>query len=190
MRSIIKLGVFLLVVAGLAGLCLGYVNGVTSPVIDQQKEQEKVDSFKEVYSRAQEVKNETQQYLKDPASLIKEINVAYKNGAPVGVIYNVESAGYGGTIRTMVAFDIATQKITGVKVLSHSETPGLGARSTEDFFRARFEGKGVAESLEVVKQGPASDNQVQAITAATVTSKSIVSGINAARENFTANFCD
>lgn len=188
MRNIFKLGIFLLIVAGMAGIGVGYVNELTAPLIAAQMKQEKEESFKEVYPEIQEIKDESQKYLQDTSSLVKEVNVVYNNGKAAGVIYTVDSSGYGGTIRTLVGFDIAAKKISGIKVLNHAETPGLGARATESLFRDRFKDKDAAKSLEVVKKEPASENQVMAITAATITSKAVASGVNAARENFMINF--
>jgi Na+-translocating ferredoxin:NAD+ oxidoreductase RnfG subunit len=97
MLDILKLGLFLLVIAAVAGLGVGYVNSMTDPLIRKQALQAKIDSFKEIYPRGEEVKDESAHYLKsDTNPLIKEIDVAYKSGAPAGVIYLVEPKGYGG----------------------------------------------------------------------------------------------
>lgn len=189
MRNSIKLGVFLLIVAGLAGFALAYINGITHPIIEQQMLEEKINSYKEVYSQAEEIKNESAKYLDGSENpLITEVNVAYKNNNPVGVIYGVEPSGYSGKIQILAGFDIADKKITAIKVLSQSETPGLGAKSSEKFFWDRYKDKDANNPLEVVKKEPVQDNQVLAITAATITSKAVTEGVNAAREHFIANF--
>lgn len=189
MRNILKLGVFLLVVAGIAGLAISYVNGITSPIIEQQMIENKLSSFKEVYADSDEVKDETAQYLDVGTNpIISEVNVAYKGGNPVGVIYSVEPNGYGGKIQILAGFDIATKKVTAIKILSQSETPGLGAKAPESFFVDRYKDKDAVNPLEVVKQEPADGNKILAITAATITSKAVTEGVNAAREHFVANF--
>jgi electron transport complex protein RnfG len=189
MLDILKLGLFLLVIAAVAGLGVGYVNSMTDPLIRKQALQAKIDSFKEIYPRGEEVKDESVHYLKsDTNPLIKEIDVAYKSGAPAGVIYLVEPKGYGGPIRIMAGFDIAEKKLTAIKILSQTETPGLGAKSKDSFFQDRYKDKSSAIALEVTKTPPVKDNQIQAITASTITSKAVTSGVNAARENFMSNF--
>jgi electron transport complex protein RnfG len=189
MRDIIKLGIFLLVVSAVAGFGVGYVNSMTDPLIARQALKAKIDSFKEVFPAGEEVKDESSSYLKDNGNpLVKEVNVAYKGGAPAGVIYLVEPKGYGGTVRIMAGFDIAAKKITAIKVLSQTETPGLGAKSKESFFQDRYKGKSSDSDLEVTKTPPAKENQIQAITASTITSKAVTRGVNAARENFVKNF--
>jgi len=189
MRDIFKLSVFLLIVAGVAGAGLSYVNGLATPLIAEQIRQNKINSFKEVYPQSDKVENESAIYLKDahdPA--LKEVNIAYHNGIPVGVLYAVETKGYSGTISVLAGFDIATAKITAIKVLSQTETPGLGAKAKDRFFQDRYKDKKAVVPLEVTKTAPVKENQIQAITASTITSKAVTKGVNAAREHFSAHF--
>lgn len=189
MRDILKLGLFLLLVAGVAGAALSYVNGLASPLIAAQILQNKLDSFKEVYPQSDKVEDESAIYLKDPHDpVVKEVNVAYRSDVPVGVIYAVETKGYSGPISLLAGFDIASARITAIKVLSQRETPGLGAKATESKFRDRYKDKGTDLALEVTKTPPVKENQVQAITASTITSKAVTKGVNAAREHFIAHF--
>jgi electron transport complex protein RnfG len=189
MLDIIKLGVFLLVIAAIAGLGVGYVNSMTEPIIVKQALEAKIASFKEIYPQGEEVKDESAQYMKsDTNPLIKEVNVSYKGGAPAGVIYLVEPKGYGGSIKILAGFDIAEKKVTAIKILSQTETPGLGAKAKDSFFQDRYKEKSAEAALEVTKVPPTKDNQIQAITASTITSKAVTSGVNAARENFLRNF--
>ena len=73
--------------------------------------------------------------------------------------------------------------ITGIEILSHAETPGLGANATGEAFKSRFVGK--AGELTVDKNSNDGQN-IQAITAATITSKAVVSAVNAALAEFEA----
>jgi electron transport complex protein RnfG len=189
MLDITKLCIFLLVVSTVAAFGVGYVNSMTAPVIHKQAEQAKVNSFREVYPQGDEVKDETAKYLKkDSSPLLKEVNMAYKGGAPAGVIYTVEPKGFSGPITILAGFDIASRKLTAIKVLNQTETPGLGAKAKDPLFQDQYKGKGTETDLEVSKTPPTKDNQIQAITASTITSKAVTSGINAAREHFAGNF--
>jgi electron transport complex protein RnfG len=189
MRDIVKFGLFLLIVSGVAGLGVGYVNSLTGPLIEKQILQRKIDSFKEVYPRADKVENETARYLIDGHNpMVKEVDIAYRDGSPAGVLYGVETKGYGGVISLLAGFDLASGNITAIKILSQKETPGLGAKSKEKFFQDRYRDKSTATPLEVTKTEPVRENQIQAITASTITSKAVTKGINAAREHFSANF--
>jgi electron transport complex protein RnfG len=189
MLEIIKLTIFLLVVSAVAAFGVGYVNSMTAPVIDKQALKAKIDSFKEIYPRGEEVKEESATYRKnDTSPLVKEINVSYKGGSPAGIIYTVEPKGFGGPIQILVGFDIETKKITAIKVLSQTETPGLGAKAKDPSFQGHYKGKSAETELEVSKTPPTKDNQIQAITASTITSKAVTSGVNAAREHFASYF--
>ena len=189
MRDTLKLSLFLLVVAGVSGAGLSYVNDLTSPLIEKQILQNKIDSFKEVYPQADKVENESATWLKSPYDpALKEVNIVYRNGAPVGIIYAVETKGYSGPISSLIGFDISSLKLTAIKVLSQRETPGLGAKAKESPFQDRYKNKNSAVPLEVTKTAPAKEHQIQAITASTITSKAVTKGVNAAREHFTAHF--
>lgn len=189
MRDIVKLAIVLMLIAGIAGLGLAYMNGITKPIITKQRKQAKLAGLQEVYPGADEIKDESADYItKDTNPIITEVNVAYKGGAPAGIIYTVEPSGYSGINKTLVGIDVSDKTITAIKVLSHSETPGLGAQCTEPWFQDRYKGKSTKKELEVVKQEPVGDNQILAITASTITSKSITRGVNAARAHFMENF--
>ena len=191
MRKILKLGLFLCIVAGIAGLSISYVNGVTYPIIQEQMEKEKLASFQEVYPGAGEVKDESSTYLKSSSdSTLTEVNVVYQENKPVGVIYTTEPVGYGGVIQLLVGMDIAGKDITAIKVLSQTETPGLGTNAQKSFFTDRFKGKAAESMLEVVTKEPVGDHQVLAITSATITSKAVNVGVNAARQHFLDNFIE
>lgn len=188
MADIIKLGLFLMMVAAVAGLGVGYVNTMASPLIEKQILEEKIRSFKEVYPEGDKVENETAKYLTVPNPILKEVNIAYRSGIPAGVIYLAQTKGYSGPVTILAGFDQASGKITAVKVLSQTETPGLGAKAKDPAFQNRYKGKDSAVALEVSKTAPTKENQIQAITASTITSKAVTKGVNAAREHFVATF--
>jgi len=106
---------------------------------------------------------------------------AMKDGKPVG--YAVESntsKGFSGTVKVMVGFD-AEGTIVGTSVLSHSETPGLGAKMTEPSFSGQFVGKNPATfKLSVKKDG----GDIDAITAATISSRAYADALSRAYKAF------
>lgn len=71
-------------------------------------------------------------------------------------------------------------KITGVEIGNHSETPGLGSKATEPMFKNQYVDKDVSNSLLVVKGSANNDNEISAISGATITSNGVTSGVNAA----------
>ncbi len=98
-----------------------------------------------------------------------------ENGEEAGYVFTSQAKGYGGTVSVMVGIG-NDGAITGVEILSHSETPGLGANAVKPDFKNRFIGK----SGELTVDKNSNDGQnVQAITAATITSKAVTSAVNA-----------
>lgn len=102
------------------------------------------------------------------------------SGNQVGYVFTANAKGYGGTVAVMVGLD-NEGTITGIEILSHSETPGLGANATKDDFKGRFMGK-IGE-LTVDKTSNDGQN-IQAITAATITSKAVTSAVNSVTAAF------
>lgn len=102
------------------------------------------------------------------------------NDKTVGYVFTSSAKGYGGAIGVMVGMD-TEGVITGIEILSHAETPGLGANATGDGFKSNFVGK--SGTLTVNKNSNDGQN-VQAITAATITSKAVTSAVNAVIAEF------
>lgn len=112
---------------------------------------------------------------------------AVNNGSSVG--YAIESfttKGFGGKIVLMVGFT-ASGEIKGVSVISHAETPGLGAKITDPSqpFVTQFQGKNPADpnfKFAVKKDG----GNLDAITASTITSRAFLNAVNAAYQAYKA----
>ena len=101
-------------------------------------------------------------------------------GAPVGYVVSAVSDGFGGPLTLMVGFR-PDGTIYDTAVLSHSETPGLGAKCVEDTFSGQFKGFDPAvKMLSVRKDG----GDVDAITASTITSRAYCAALKKAVETF------
>jgi electron transport complex protein RnfG len=188
MKETIKLGIFLLVVCAIVGLGVAYVNDLTKPTIDQRSAVDKIAAYKEIMPTADEIKDETKSYFPNTNGQIKQVNVAYKGGEKIGVIYLVESRGYSSTLSVLVGISLQEKTIQNVKVLSQGETPGLGAQCIEKWFTDRYKEKKIDSQLEVIKGSATKDNEVQAITASTITSKAVTAAVNQALTHFNNTF--
>ncbi|MCM8709825.1 RnfABCDGE type electron transport complex subunit G [Clostridium sp. SYSU_GA19001] len=175
MKENLKLGGILLIITAIAGLLLGAAHSITKEPIAKQEQMTKNLAMKEILPEAEEFK------VKDIAleGIVQEVNEGIASGKTAGYAIKVAPKGYGGAIQLMVG--ISTDgKIKGIKILSHSETPGLGANAPQPKFSNQFKNKPIDKVLQVVKQTPSSDNQIEAITGATITSKAVTSGVNEA----------
>ena len=102
---------------------------------------------------------------------------AVKDGVPVGYAIVSKAGGFGGDIVLMVGLDTAGV-VCNTSVLSHSETPGLGAKCTSDEgFMAQWKGFDPSvKILSVKKDG----GDVDAITASTITSRAYAKAVETA----------
>ena len=85
----------------------------------------------------------------------------------------------------LVGFDSELTHITGMTPTEHTETPGLGAKITEDEFRNQFNNKTLKANLVVIKSikpEDASEYQIAAITGATISSDAVAKAVNLAKD--------
>lgn len=171
MREIIKVALRLVVIMLIAGLCLGAAYTVTKDPIAQQKAKQAEASRKAVLESASSFEAVE---LSDSGNITECFRGLDASGAACGYAVTVNAKGFGGNI--VLTVGVSDGAVTGVRVTSHSETPGLGAKAAEEPFYSQFTGK--SGSLTVNKNGAANDSEVSAITAATITSQAVTSGVN------------
>lgn len=100
----------------------------------------------------------------DGSTLGYVITVLAKDGSQANITFSVGIAADG--------------TVNGYSITSIAETPGLGDKAKTEEFSGQFRKKQV-EKFEVVKQAPASDSEIEAISGATITSKAMANGVNA-----------
>jgi electron transport complex protein RnfG len=97
-----------------------------------------------------------------------------KDGRLIGIAFKVTSSeGYGGTIEAMVGV-LPDGTIHGVEVLSHLETPGLGAKIGEAKFKDRFKDRNLSNTKWAVKKDA---GDIDSITGATISSRAVIKAI-------------
>lgn len=101
-------------------------------------------------------------------------------GTTLGYAVRVEASGYGGTIELLAGLSPDGSDVTGIEVVSHLETPGLGGRITEESFQEQFRGLDPGQEISFVKNAPAQadENEIQALSGATISTRAVVSGLN------------
>jgi len=113
-----------------------------------------------------------------------EIYSAYDaDGNFLGATIGVSAKGFNPGIMMTVGID-AEGNVTGISIMSHEETPGLGAKILNDDFRAQYAGKAADGGLAVIKSGTPADNEIQSISGATKSSKGVTDGVNLAARCF------
>ena len=182
-KDMFKLGLNLLIISAVAALLLALTNSVTASTIAQRNEQANAEARKLVLESAQDFE-EVKDVKTDNSKGVK-VSEIYEakdaSGNTVGYTLKVLPSGYGGPIELMVGIDSAKGQVSGINVVSNSETAGLGAKSTDPEFSDQYKGKPL-EELSVLKNGTPGDTEIKAISGATITSTAVTNGVDAAIE--------
>ena len=167
---VVRLAGILLAITAVVSLCLAGVNAITKPIIDELNAAKTQKAIETVLPGGFD--EELTGYA-DETGLVSKV---YKGAN--GYAFEVTPGGFDNTITMMVGVNNEGE-VLGISVVSHTETAGLGAvaaaaTSAGEAFRGQFVGQ--SGSVAVSKDGGAMD----AITGATITSRAICAGVNAA----------
>ena len=165
---IVRLTITLLAICAVVAAVLAGVNMITKDKIAAIQVQKTEKAIEEVLPNAQGLQ---QLPLDGDAGIVQAVYAAGGNYA-----IQVAPGGFGGEVAMMVG--IAEGKVTGISVISHAETPGLGAvaaaqNAAGEAFRGQFVGQSGTLAI---------GEQIDAMTGATITSTAVVTGVNAALE--------
>ena len=171
--------VALLVITAISGGLLGLVYGMTKDTIAEVDQKKNAAAIAEVLGTDENSRLET--------VVIDDLtyNLAYDaQGNLLGAaVKTFSNSGFSGRIELMVGL-LADGTINKVSVLQQSETPGLGANMVNPKFKDQFDGKNPASfKLRVSKDG----GDVDAITAATISSRAFSEAVQLACDGFEAN---
>ncbi|MBR0305375.1 MAG: RnfABCDGE type electron transport complex subunit G [Lachnospiraceae bacterium] len=175
-----------------SGLCLGFVYDITKGPIEQATIDKNNRTYQEVLSSASsftEVEGSVEKIAELAASgelagfggvaIESVLEGTDASGAAVGYVINsLSNDSYGGAVKISVGFD-ADGTITGVGIREINDTPGLGLKAKEPKFKDQYIGKNV-DTLVVTKTGASADNEIDAISGATVTSNAVTNAVNTA----------
>ena len=176
----VVLAVILFLITASVALLLSCTNLLTKDKITENTLLEQTKARTEVMPDAKDF--EKIEFTPDENGIVKEIYVANNaNGDCIGHCVSVTPNGFGGAIELTVGF-LADNHLSGVEIVSHSETPGLGSKAQEPDFLNQFVNKSIKEPLAVIKNGTPKEDEIIAVSGATVTSTAVKNGINAARE--------
>lgn len=170
------------------GFLLGLVYGITKTPIAEAEKAKQQAAYKQVFADADSFAA-YDGFDKDKAASVMEENgfsdeiedvqaAADKSGNVIGYVITVTAK--DGS-QANITFSVGIKNdgtVNGYSITSISETPGLGDKAKNEEFYGQFEGKQV-DSFTVVKQAPSADNEIEAISGATITSKAMTNGVNA-----------
>jgi len=186
MKEIGRLVLVLTLISAGAGLILALVEGVTRAPIAEQRRMEMVKALQAVLpgmdlAPDQDVVTLVVGQDKKGRDITRAFYRGRQNGAISGVAFKVVAPdGYSGNIDILVGV-LPDGIVQGVEILTHAETPGLGSKIQEDWFRSQFHGKSLAGADWRVKKDGGDFDQ---ITGATISPRAVVGAIRKGLEFF------
>lgn len=148
-------------------LLLGFVNDATAPYIEANT-QAKIELALGVVLPADE-------YIEVPYTGDDTgVSAVYEAGDAGIVVRVVPTSGFSGAIDMMVGIT-ADGAISGISIITHAETSGLGANATDPVWQSQF--IGLTDDVSVTKDG----GVITSITGSTITSRAVCDGVNMAR---------
>lgn len=181
MKKILSTILSLTAIAAVCGAVLALVDGTTRDAIAQTREKAALAAAAAVMPSG--VVETGKNVFKDGAGAETVIYTGYDAaGRPAGyALAGSDPGGYGGDIVLMAGFEADARTVVSYKKLVATETPGLGMNLASPEFSAQFAGKD-ARGLKVKKDG----GEIEAITAATITSRAVCRAIGDAQKKLAA----
>ncbi len=174
MSKNLKLGFKLFIITAVVALALAFTNSLTAPVVAENQAKELKESLSVVYP--------ADSYEEVDCEKPESIKNVYKAVAADGdgYVFQINSpGGYGGDIEFLIGVD-TEHNITGFAPLIHSESAGFGAEMEEEFFKNGVAGVNMDDEIGYSEEG--SENEIVGISGATISTQTIVNGLNEARE--------
>ena len=174
--EILLFGVVLMAITAIVAGLLAFIHAQTAPIIEQHESEKRQIALQEIFPQADnfvDALTQTQDDFAFSDTNVSSVYLVYQNNEIVGYCVSVSSTGYSSTpIELMVGSDLLN-KVTAIKVVNHSETPGIGETviSENQQFFEQFTGQ--SRPIEY-------SNQITAVSGATFTSDGIKNGVNAA----------
>ena len=183
MKEMLKNAGILLAITVIAGFVLGAVYQITKGPIAEAEAKAAMEAYKEVFADAADFAEVEVQADALAAGGVNgsDINNVFEakgaDGSVLGYVMVVTNhEGYGGDIQFTLGVKM-DGTVNGISILAISETPGLGMEA-ESVLKPQFEGKKAAQ-FNYTKTGAVSEDQIDAISGATITTNAVTNGVNA-----------
>ena len=180
-----------LALAGCFGAVLAAIQVNLQPRIEQNKLSETYDQIPKLVRIWDEAgrfhieadKDKTTEYVTDDGKVTYKVFGA--DGEHLGWVIRAAGQGFADRIELLIGLDAGCERITGMYVLDQKETPALGNKIVADKWRSQFVGRDARRAVVVAKTSPAAENnEIRAVTGATVSSQSVCDIVNRAVSEF------
>ncbi len=188
-HSIIHDALILFLITVIAGFALGAVHEITLEPIEAAEESAQQEAYRDVFPDADEfvdLPGFTPEAAEDvmvengyPDNVIENcVQAQTTDGQLLGYVVNVtDPSSYGGNVTLSLGVQL-DGTVNGYSITDISDTPGLGMKSTEEDFSSQYADKQVA-FFTVTKTGATSEDEIDAISGATITSNAVTRAVNA-----------
>lgn len=169
MKETAKMLIVLSLICGICGFLLAMVRSQTNERIEEQiLHNVKGPAVKKVLSGS------TNDLIKDRRTVrINEkeyiVFIGKKDNTPWAYAFETTGSGFGGEIGVITGFKLNEKELTGIGITTHKETPGVGARITEDLFTGGFRDRKLTDNIDTRADGGVIDG----ITGATISSRAV-----------------
>jgi len=176
--GIIKTSAFLFVTAVIVVAMLVFSHSLTLQPIEYKYAQARAAVIRDVFPHADDYTD--YQPAEGFPGNIAGVTECTANGVFMGYVVELFVEGYSGTIDLMVGISSTEGAMTGMRVISHTETPGLGALIVKDTFFRRYDNRAL-KPLTVVRAG-AGEYEIDALASATISTRAVTNAVNEAIE--------
>lgn len=190
-NTIVKDAIALFGITLIAGLLLGLVYQITKAPIMEAEFKAKQEAYQTIFKDAETfepegrlttaVEGSAEFFAKNNitgAEISEALLAKNQEGDTIGYVLSIiGTEGYGGDIVMTLGIDMKGT-ITGVEILSMNETAGLGAKCNDKEFKNQYIGIN-ADNIVLTKTGKKTDNEIDAISGATITTSAVTKAVNA-----------
>ncbi len=176
--------VFMIVITAIFTTALALINELTIDRIKALEDTKQKQTILYVFGieapdNQADVNKAFNQYIETEVKDNETIYKATQDGTELGYAFEITGSGLWGSILGYAAVNQDFTQVLGIDFVTHSETPGLGGRISELWFKEQFRAVSInSDDSDIVTYRPAPDGNVDAITGATLTSDAVRNIIN------------
>ena len=181
--TLFNMFIAMFVICVVSGGVLGVVYNATKDPIAAAETAKKTEAIKNVLPEFNELKETMVKSAMEDAEIPFYLAYDANNNFIGAAVETFTNKGFSGNISLMVGI-LADGTVNNISVLQHAETPGLGSKMSEPSFKDQFNNKNASSfNFNVKKDG----GDVDAITAATISSRAFCDAVNRALSTFENN---
>lgn len=177
MNKTVNIVLVLTFTALISAAVLASVNDWAKPLIEENR-------TRAIAQAIFQVQQDAKKYDKLNLPELNVFEVFDENNNSLGYAVVHQGNGFQGTIKLIFGIDKNLERIKAIEILEQVETPGLGSLITEENYKSQFNELSVNPFIKLIKgKEKSSENEVQAITGATISSRAVVNIVNDAVKN-------